>query len=91
MVTVLDADGQPKPNVELFVRWSDGDDHFFTGLKPEISPGYADLEMIKGETYQVEAVVQSDVAREMVADVCEGQERLASWRVVFRWRGEASP
>jgi hypothetical protein len=91
MVTVLDADGQPMPNVELFVRWSDGDDHFFTGLKPEIGVGYADFELRKGETYQVEAVVQSDVARGIVADACENGGRLASWRVVFRWKNVTSP
>jgi len=91
MVTVLDADGQPKPNVELFIRWSGGDDHFFTGLKPEIGAGYADFTMEKGETYQVEVVMQSDVAQGIVADVCEGKDHLASWYVVFRWNGETSP
>jgi hypothetical protein len=87
MVVVLDAEGEPQPNVELFIRWSSGDDHFFTGLKPEIGAGYADYDLTKGETYQVEVVVDSEVAQGIVADVCAGGERLASWYLVFQWSG----
>lgn len=85
VVTVLDAEGQQKPNVELFIRWGSGDDHFFTGLKPELGVGYADFALQKGETYQVEVVVDSEVAQGIVADECQGLGRLATWYVAFRW------
>ena len=83
-VMVLDADGRQMPNVELIVRWEGGDDRFFTGLKPDIGAGYADFAMEKAKTYQVVVVgLESDVAQEIVADVCEG-DHLASWEIVFQ-------
>jgi hypothetical protein len=90
MVMVLDAEGQQLPNVELLVRWDGGDDRFFTGLKPEAGPGYADFRLRKGEMYQVVVIgAESQVAQDIVADTCEGQAYLASWQVVFQWNGQA--
>lgn len=54
MIEVLDQDGDPLPAVELIVLWDDGQDRFFTGLKPEISPGYADFTMQSGVRYAVQ-------------------------------------
>jgi hypothetical protein len=88
MVMVLDADGQQQPGVELLARWDGDNDRFFTGLKPEIGPGYADLQMQEGETYQVVVMgAESQVAQGIVADACEGKETLASWQIVFQWNG----
>ena len=53
MVMVLDAEGQQQPGIELLVRWDGQDGHFFTGLKPEVGPGYADFGLKKGVIYQV--------------------------------------
>jgi len=90
--TVLDAAGQPMPNVELLIRWSTGEDRFFTGLKPERGVGYADYTLEEGERYQVGIVgTESDVAQEIVADVCSEAGALASWVVVFRLSGDVSP
>ena len=84
-ITVRDAAGEPKPNVELLIRWSDGEERFFTGLKPENGPGYADYRLQKGQTYQVGIVgTLSDVATEIAGDLCATQDRLASWEVVFQ-------
>jgi hypothetical protein len=91
MVMVLDANGQQKPNVELFIRWGGGQDRFFTGLKPEVGAGYADYTLEKGETYQVSVVMESDVALEMVADPCDDAGRLTSWYVVFQWTDGTPP
>ena len=49
-VTILDSKGSPLPGVEITVTWGQGSDRFFTGLQPEISPGYADYTM-KGGNY----------------------------------------
>lgn len=88
MVMVLDAEGQQQPGIELLARWDGDNDRFFTGLKPEIGPGYADLQMQKGVTYQVVVIgAESQVAQDIVADTCEGKETLASWQVVFQWNG----
>lgn len=84
MVTVLDAAGQPQPSVELLVRWDGGSERFFTGLKPEQGVGYADLAMSKERIYELVVVgIESDVAQNLTADLCENG-RLASWNVVFR-------
>jgi hypothetical protein len=97
MVMVLDEAGQPRPNVELLVRWEDGgggrgtsggqeaSDRFFTGLKPEIGMGYADFAMEGGQTYELVVVgTESDVAQGLVADACTDGGYLASWYVVFQ-------
>jgi hypothetical protein len=90
MVMVLDAEGQQQPSVELLVRWDGQDGHFFTGLKPEVGPGYADFGLAKGQTYQVVVIgAESQVAQDIVADTCEGQGYLATWQVVFQWNGLA--
>jgi hypothetical protein len=88
-VTVYDDAGQPLPNVELLIRWPQGEDRFFTGLKPEQGAGYADYDLVAGERYQVGVVgLESDVAQEIVADTClDGTP--AGWDVVFRLRGSA--
>ena len=87
MVMVLDAAGHQKPNVELLARWSGGDEHFFTGLKPEIGSGYADLDLQRGEAYQVVVVgAESQVAQGIEALVCENKEYLATWQVLFQWK-----
>jgi hypothetical protein len=88
-VVVLDAENQPLPNVELIIRWQEGEDRFYTGLKPERGVGYADYDLASGKSYQVGIVGQaSDVAQEIVADGCENGKR-ASWSLIFRLRDGA--
>jgi hypothetical protein len=53
-ITILDAAGNPLPGIEITVTWAQGADRFFTGLQPEISPGYADYTMKGGTTYSVQ-------------------------------------
>lgn len=54
MIEVFDENDDPIPGVELTVIWDDGQDRFFTGLKPEIGAGYADFEMQPGVRYAVQ-------------------------------------
>jgi len=44
-VYVIDSRKRPLPGVELIVTWDGGEDHFFTGFKPELGDGYADFQM----------------------------------------------
>ncbi|MBI1865988.1 MAG: HD-GYP domain-containing protein, partial [Nitrospirae bacterium] len=37
--------------IEIVVVWDAGEDHFFTGLKPELGQGYADFTMTEGVSY----------------------------------------
>jgi hypothetical protein len=85
-ITVLDAEGLPMPNVELLIRWQDGEDRFYTGLKPDQGAGYADYVLATGKSYQVGILGQeSDVAQGMVADLCADGAR-AGWTLVYRLR-----
>jgi hypothetical protein len=88
-VVVYDAQGDPLPNVELLIRWPEGEDRFFTGLKPEQGAGYADYALTAGQSYQVGIVgIESDVAQDIVVDAC-ADGALASWELVFRLRDRA--
>lgn len=43
------------PGVELILAWLGGEEHFFTGFKPELGNGYADYQMSPGLTYTLRA------------------------------------
>jgi len=42
---------KPAPGVELVITWFGGEEHFFTGLKPEMGYGYADYKMTENTEY----------------------------------------
>ena len=44
-VNLSNSDGKPAAGVELVITWLGGEEHFFTGLKPELGYGYADYSM----------------------------------------------
>lgn len=50
-VNLTDKNGKPVAGVELVITWVDGEEHFFTGLKPELGYGYADYTMTKNVEY----------------------------------------
>ena len=85
-VDVRDAAGQPVPGVELVVFWSGGEDHFFTGLKPELGLGYADFEMTVGTVYALRLAegglpVENLLAMECAAE--EGTRYWGGWMAIF--------
>lgn len=53
-VIVNDALGTGIAGVQVSVQWPTGGEQFFTGLKPELGPGYADFEMTPNERYSVQ-------------------------------------
>jgi hypothetical protein len=81
-VYVQDAGGEGLANVEVQVSWEGGQNRFFTGLKPEIDPGYADFEMSPGEIYEM--VVWGALAGQLSTEGCPSGP--AGWRLVFRKR-----
>jgi len=54
LTEVLDASGEGVPGVEALVIWDEGQDRFFTGLKPELGLGYADFTMEPGTLYSLQ-------------------------------------
>lgn len=73
--------------IPIEVRWSTDtgqrQQRFFTGLKPERDPGFADFQMESGRTYQVLLPELSGLSARLEADECEaGVTR--SYQIVFR-------
>jgi len=86
-VWVLDADGQLLSGVPLLIAWGSGQqEHFYTGLKPEISPGYADFELTPGVEYTLQVATGSQPAQHILSPLCDttGEGYQGGWKVVFR-------
>ena len=89
VVRVRDVEGNGMPGVKVAVSWATGQDRFYTGLRPELGPGYADLQMTQGVEYELSvADAKSDVARglstELTAGVCPTSSLSVDWEVVFQ-------
>jgi hypothetical protein len=81
-IYVQDVEGRGLPNVEAQVSWEGGWNRFFTGLKPEIDPGYADFRMSPGQVYDV--VIWGTQVGDISTEGCPSEP--AGWRLVFRRR-----
>lgn len=85
-VIAEDTDGDPLPGEEIITSWDDGEDHYFTGLKPELGLGYADYLMTPGIVYQVSMSGGGQVVPDITPAECEteaGQRYWGSWLLVF--------
>jgi hypothetical protein len=85
-VETNNAAGEPVPGVEFIVNWEGGEDHFFTGLKPEFGLGYADFSMTPGIIYVLRLAEDGDPIPNLSAAECEqtgGDRYWGSWRLIF--------
>lgn len=85
-VQVYDSAGQPVPGVEAIINWEGGENHFFTGLKPEINPGYADFSMQPEIVYSLRLAEGGQIIPDLTAPECErssGERYWGAWRLVF--------
>lgn len=53
---LMDGRRKQVPGIEIIVTWSQGEDRFFTGFKPELGNGYADFVMQANIIYNVRVV-----------------------------------
>lgn len=87
-VEVQDVDGEGVPGQQVRVRWDAGNDTFYTGLKPERGPGYADFSMTAGNGYTVDLPGRADpISEPLAAAPCttdDGESAITSYRVIFR-------
>ncbi len=86
-VTVLDAARKPVPGIELVITWSGGEEHFFTGLKPDVSNGYADFLMTPEVTYSLRLLAGSAPLTGLTAPACQmegGGEYWGGLRLEFQ-------
>jgi hypothetical protein len=86
-VFVQDFGGVGIAGMPVRVRWNDGEDVFYTGLKPERGPAYADFTMEPGRGYILDMPGLADPsAQQLVAASCttdSGQQAVVSYRAVF--------
>ncbi len=86
-IEVIDAAGQPVPGIEALVIWDEGEDHFFTGLKPELGIGYADFTMQVGVSYTLQLVDADIPVTGLFAEECAGEDGETfpgSWLLTFQ-------
>jgi hypothetical protein len=83
-VVTLDRNGKPVPGVEIVVEWASGQEHFFTGLKPELGAGYGDFVMAADQRYAVHPAnsPNATVTGLRIPECPDGSR--GSWRLVFQ-------
>lgn len=59
------------PGVELILAWAGGEEHFFTGFKPELGNGYADVILSPGVTYTLRAADGGVMLVDLTLPVCQ--------------------
>ncbi len=69
-VEVLDENENPLAGIKITVSWEGGADTFYTGLHPEMGPGYADFTMTEGITYTVRAGDASKPVSDLRVSTC---------------------
>ncbi len=86
-VSVLDRNGHSMPGVEITLTWANGEENFFTGLKPEISNGYADYVMQAGISYSLRVANTGTPVSGLTAPSCPvtgGQTYTGGLKLTFQ-------
>jgi hypothetical protein len=85
-VVVLDAEEEPLPGVEVIISWEGGSDRFFTGLRPDVSPGYGDFLMEPDVSYRVLLAAGSPPISGLRVEPCSQSEGglEGGWRLTFQ-------
>lgn len=86
-VEVINSAGRPVPGVEVRVVWDTGQDHFFTGLKPELGLGYGDFAMNEEVIYTLKLTKSETLITGLMIEDCVGDEGdlyPCSWLLTFQ-------
>ncbi len=67
---LMDSRRKQAAGIEIIVTWSQGEDRFFTGFKPELGNGYADFIMETDTVYSVRVVVGGAIVPDIVTPTC---------------------
>lgn len=69
-VVTISVDGRQLPGIELIISWTGGEEHFFTGFKPELGNGYADFSMAPNVIYNLRAADGGALIENLSAPNC---------------------
>jgi len=86
-ISVIDSRHHELPGIEIIITWDGGEEHFFTGLKPEIANGYADYIMQTDVTYTVRIAESGTPVPNLVAPACtdsSGQKYTGGLHLTFQ-------
>ena len=86
-ISVIDSHRHQMPGMEIIVTWKDSEEHFFTGLKPEIANGYADYVMQAGVVYSVRVGRSGTPVSDLTAPACpdtNGQTYTGGLKLLFQ-------
>lgn len=90
VVEVADANLEPLAGVEVVVEWADGQDRFFTGFRPDESPGYADFVMAPNVSYSVALAAGSPTIGGLRIEPCTSGQP-GGWELTFQDLRPATP
>jgi hypothetical protein len=85
-VEIYDAAGEPAAGVRVDVTWNGGQDSFYTGLFPDVNPGYADFSMSSGMTYSLQVGDGGELVPKLEAPECknnDGSTYPGGWSLTF--------
>ena len=86
-ISVIDSRGHQMPGVEIIITWDGGEEHFFTGFKPDIDNGYADYIMQPNVTYTIRIAESGMPVPNLAAPTCtdsSGQTYTGGLHLTFR-------
>jgi hypothetical protein len=79
-VHVTDAACQSVPGVETFVARGGGQDHLFTGQKPESGQGYGDFAMLPVVIFSIHLSGDGQAVTDLVEGACSAKDGGHYWR-----------
>ncbi len=86
VVTITSNNRVQIPGVELILSWAGGEEHFFTGFKPELGNGYADAILSANVIYSLRVASGGTVLTGLAAPTCtrtSGETYLGSLKITF--------
>jgi hypothetical protein len=86
-IFVLNSSRRQIPSMEIDITWENGEEKFFTGLKPALGDGYADFSMTPQVSYSLQLATGSEIAAGLVAPTCQnpdGEDYYGSLKLTFQ-------
>ena len=79
MVYVSDSSKKAVAGAEIIIEWDGKEEHFFTGLKPELGNGYADFAMDENKSYSLRLEAGSVAISGLGAPPCQDDDGNHYW------------